>query len=125
MSLARYDSRTICGGSRKKRFIEGADRRQSTLFPDCVEDWIDVDNPVRVIDVLVDDLDLAELGFDGVDPELWKNTTSKASSRKPWLRAILKPRYSSGEEALTLFRGRMKNYKVRITDVGLKARLSG
>src|SRR5512138_1728134 len=52
-----------------KRFVEGADRHQSTLFPDCVEDWIDADNPVRVIDVLVDDLDLAELGFGGVDPE--------------------------------------------------------
>jgi transposase len=52
-----------------KRFIEGADRGQSTLFPECVEDWIGQDNPVRVIDVLVDDLDLAELGFGGVDPE--------------------------------------------------------
>jgi transposase len=52
-----------------KRFIEGADRGQSTLFPECVEDWIDEDNPVRVIDVLVDGLDLAELGFGGVDPE--------------------------------------------------------
>ena len=52
-----------------KRFIESADRGQSTLFPECVEDWIGEDNPVRVIDVLVDDLDLAELGFGGVDPE--------------------------------------------------------
>ena len=52
-----------------KRFIESADRGQITLFPECVEDWIGEDNPVRVIDVLVDDLDLAELGFGGVDPE--------------------------------------------------------
>jgi transposase len=52
-----------------KRFIDGADRGQSTLFPECVEDWIGEDNSVRVIDVLVDDLDLAELGFGGVDPE--------------------------------------------------------
>src|SRR5438128_4298063 len=52
-----------------KRFIESADRGQSTLFPECVEDWIGEDNPVRVIDVLVDGLDLAELGFGGVDPE--------------------------------------------------------
>jgi transposase len=52
-----------------KRFVEGADRGQSTLFPECLEDWIDEDNPVRVIDVFVDDLDLAELGFSGVDPE--------------------------------------------------------
>ena len=52
-----------------KRFIDGADRGQSTLFPECVEDWIGEDNPVRVIDVLVDGLDLTELGFGGVDPE--------------------------------------------------------
>ena len=52
-----------------KRFVEGTDREQSTLFPECVEDWIDENNPVRVIDVFVDELDLAELGFDGVAPE--------------------------------------------------------
>src|SRR2546429_518664 len=53
-----------------KRFIEGADRGQSTLFPECVEDWIGEDNPVRVIDVFVDELGLAELGFKGVEPEV-------------------------------------------------------
>src|SRR4029079_6437919 len=52
-----------------KRFIEGTDRGQSTLFPECLEDWIGEDNPVRVVDVLVDELDLADLGFGGVDPE--------------------------------------------------------
>src|SRR5271163_739923 len=52
-----------------KRFVEGADRRQSTLFPECLEDWIVEDNPVRVIDVFVEELDLAGLGFDGVVPE--------------------------------------------------------
>src|SRR6266487_3264199 len=52
-----------------KRFVEGADRGQSTLFPESLEDWIGEDNPVRVIDVFVDELDLAELGFNGVDPE--------------------------------------------------------
>ena len=53
-----------------RRFIEGADRQQSTLFPECLEDWIGEDNPVRVIDVFVDELDLADLRFDGVDPEV-------------------------------------------------------
>src|SRR5512135_2996570 len=52
-----------------KRFVEGMDRGQSTLFPECLEDWIEEDNPVRVIDVLVDELDLADLGFEGVAPE--------------------------------------------------------
>jgi transposase len=52
-----------------RRFVEGADRDQSTLFPECLEDWIDEDNPVRVIDVFVDEIDLGALGFGGVDPE--------------------------------------------------------
>jgi transposase len=52
-----------------KRFVEGLDRGQSTLFPECLEDWIGEDNPVRVIDVFVEELDLADLGFDGVAPE--------------------------------------------------------
>jgi transposase len=51
-----------------KRFVEGIDRGQSTLLPECVEDWISEDNPVRVIDVFVDALDLAEMAFEGVDP---------------------------------------------------------
>ena len=53
-----------------RRFIEGADRGQPTLFPECLEDWICEDNPVRVIDVFVDRLDLETLRFDGVDPEV-------------------------------------------------------
>jgi len=52
-----------------RRFVEGADRGQSTLFPECLEDWIGGDNPVRVVDVYVDELDLSELGFGGVTPE--------------------------------------------------------
>jgi transposase len=52
-----------------KRFVEGTDRGQSTLFPECLEDWIDENNPVQVIDVFVDELELGELGFDGVAPE--------------------------------------------------------
>src|SRR4051812_14573154 len=51
------------------RFVSGADRSQTTLFPACLDDWIDEDNPVRVIDAFVDALALAELGFDGVVPE--------------------------------------------------------
>ena len=52
-----------------KRFVEGVDRGQATLFPEYLEDWICEDNPVRAVDVFVDELDLAELGFGGVDPE--------------------------------------------------------
>ncbi len=51
-----------------KRFVEGVDRSQSTLFPDRLEDWIGADNPVRVIDVFVDELDLGGLGLGRVEP---------------------------------------------------------
>src|SRR5262249_22331755 len=52
-----------------KRFVEGTDRGQNTLFPECLEDWICEDNSVRAIDVFVDRLDLAELRFGGIDRE--------------------------------------------------------
>jgi transposase len=52
-----------------KRFVEGSDRGQSTLLPECLDDWIDENNSVRVIDAFVDALHLAELGFAGVEPE--------------------------------------------------------
>ncbi len=55
-------------GDRMKRFIEGVDRGQTTLFPNRLEDWVDDDNPVQAIDVVVDELDLFELGFDRVAP---------------------------------------------------------
>ena len=51
------------------RFIEGTDRKQATLFPECLEDWICEDNSVRVIEVFVDKLNLAELGLGSVDPD--------------------------------------------------------
>jgi transposase len=52
-----------------KRFVEGVDRGQSTLLPDCLDDWVEESNPVRAVDVFVDGLNLAKLGFDGVIPE--------------------------------------------------------
>ena len=50
-------------------FVEGMDRRQATLLPECLEDWVDENNPVRAVDVFVDALDLAALGFAGVQPQ--------------------------------------------------------
>ena len=52
-----------------KRFIEGADRTQVSLLPECVEDYVAEDNPVRVIEAFVEQLDLRQMGFEGVDPE--------------------------------------------------------
>src|ERR1700723_2431094 len=51
-----------------KRFVVEADRGQWTLLPECLDDFIDESNPVRVIDVFVDALDLAEMSFEGVEP---------------------------------------------------------
>src|SRR3984893_1382517 len=51
------------------RFVVGDDRSQSTLFPERLEDYLDEDNPVRAVDVFVDELDLARLGFGGVELE--------------------------------------------------------
>jgi transposase len=52
-----------------RRLVEGTDRGQTTLFPERREDWIGEDNPVRVVEVFVDQLDLFELGFDGIAHE--------------------------------------------------------
>jgi transposase len=52
-----------------KRFVEGQDRSQLILLPDCLEDYVGEDNPVRIVDAFIDELDLAVLGFAGVIPE--------------------------------------------------------
>src|SRR5260370_37349952 len=77
---------------RMRRFVEGIDRGQATLFPEYLEDWIDADNPVRVIDAFVDKLDLSGLGFDGVAPE--------ATGRPSYHPSVLLKRYIYGELGL-------------------------
>jgi transposase len=51
------------------RFVQSEDRIQGVLLPEYLDDYVAEDNPVRVIDVFVDELDLGALGFDGVIPE--------------------------------------------------------
>jgi len=51
-----------------KRFVQGECRTQSTLLPELLDDYITENNPVRVIDVFVDELDLGHLEFEGVEP---------------------------------------------------------
>lgn len=50
------------------KYIEGQDQDQMLLLPDCIEDYITDDNPIRVIDAFVDGLDLAALGFQRATP---------------------------------------------------------
>jgi transposase len=52
-----------------KRFVQAQGRSQCSLLPESVDDFIAEDNPVRVVDVFVEELDLRALGFGGVEPE--------------------------------------------------------
>jgi hypothetical protein len=54
-------------GGLMKGFVQGADRQQTTLLPECLDD-VGASNPIRAVDVFVDALELRDLGFDGVDP---------------------------------------------------------
>jgi transposase len=51
-----------------KRFIKGECRTQTTLLPESIDDYISDTNPVRIVDVFVDELDLGSLGFEGIEP---------------------------------------------------------
>jgi len=50
------------------RFVEGVERDQVTLLPECLDDFVAQDNPGRVIDAFVGELDLPTLRFDGLAP---------------------------------------------------------
>jgi transposase len=52
-----------------KRFVVGQDRSQLILLPECLDDYVREENPVRIVDAFIDELDLAVLGFAGVIPE--------------------------------------------------------
>lgn len=71
-----------------KRFIEGQARDQPTLFPECLEDWVDESNPVRVIEAYVESLDLGGLGFSGVE--------AKSTGRPAYHPAVLLKLYIYG-----------------------------
>ena len=70
------------------RFVEGADRSQLTFLPECLEDWVNEDNPVHVIDAFVEALDLAS----------WGSTASiaKATGRPSYHPAVLLKLYIYG-----------------------------
>src|SRR5512132_3059877 len=51
-----------------KRFIEGEQRSQMVLLPECLDDYLEEDNPIRVVDVFVDELNLHDLEFNGAEP---------------------------------------------------------
>ena len=67
-----------------KRFVEGEDRTQSTLFPERLDDYISEDNPVRVIEAFVDELDLKMLGFGGIEPRTTGRPAYHPGKRPHW-----------------------------------------
>ena len=74
-----------------KRFIEGEERSQITLLPECLDDDIADDNPVRVVVVFIDELKLCKLGFDGAEPA--------ATGRPSYHPAVLLKMYIYGPAA--------------------------
>src|SRR5262245_42685544 len=61
--LICYFSVLLLGDGGMKRFVEGEDRRQGALLPHCLDDYVTENNPVRVIEAFIDELDLATLGL--------------------------------------------------------------
>ena len=71
------------------RFVQSEDRIQGVLLPEYLDDYVAEDNPVRVIDVFVDELDLGALRFDGVIPEATGRPAALESDRRRcWPRPI-------------------------------------
>ena len=77
------------------RFIEGLDRTQTTLLPDCVDDYIGEESPVRAIDAFIDMLDLGSLGFDIVPEETGRPGYHPATMLKLYLNGYLNQLQSS------------------------------
>ena len=69
------------------RFIAGEDRRQSTLLPDCLDDYVTADNPVRLVEVFVDELDLINLGFARAVPEATGRPAVRPTTRRHFSRS--------------------------------------
>jgi transposase len=68
-----------------KRFVEGADRGQSTLLPECLDEWVEESNSVRVIDCFVDSLDLADLDQSvSVETPLRADLEPDLAQHSPW-----------------------------------------
>jgi transposase len=70
-----------------KQFVEGDDRKQVVLLPECVDDYVGQDNPVRVLDAFVDELKLVELGFNGTASTRSTNCPSSTTERRTPKRA--------------------------------------
>jgi transposase len=66
-----------------KRFIEGEDRSQVSLLPECLDDYIGQDNPVRVVDAFVEEIELRHLGFESAEDLLLACRRVRGAARHP------------------------------------------
>ena len=72
------------------RFVEGADRRQDFLLPASLEDYVSQDNPVRLVEAFIDELDLQALGFSGATPaDTWRPAYHPVTMLKIYLYGYL------------------------------------
>jgi hypothetical protein len=65
-----------------KRFIEGEHRGQGTLLPELLDDYVSEDNPVRVVDVFVEELNLAGLDAGGRHAPGWYSSGARRRRRR-------------------------------------------
>src|SRR3979409_840687 len=96
-------------GGMMRGFVQGADRQQTTLLPECLDDWVDESNPVRAVDVFVDALELRDLGFDGVDPAA---TGRPAYHPSPMLKLYIYGYLNRVQSSWRLARGAGRNLEV-------------
>src|SRR5476649_1298453 len=78
-----------------QRFIDGDDRLQHTLLPNSLEDYVSEENPVRVIEVFIEELDLAGLGFAGMTPATGRPAYHPSTLMKIYLYGYLNRLQSS------------------------------
>ena len=90
-------------------FIEGCDRRQQLFLPDCIDDYVAGDSPVRIVDVFLDELDLAMLGFAG----------AAATGRPGYHPATLLKLYICGSIIQVQSSGRLERCPLGARDRGL------
>jgi transposase len=81
-------------------FIEGESRTQTTLFPESLDDYVGEDNAVRVIDVFIDDLDLAFLGFKTEPKETGRPAYNPATMLKLYVYGGFYPISTDGSKTL-------------------------
>ena len=87
-----------------KRFIEGEDRSQVTLLPECLDDYIGQDNSVRVIDAFVEEFEFRDLGFEGAERAVTGRPCRRRPKTGPLLRVIgVNPQDRPGKERRYVF----------------------